>query len=331
MNGNKTKNFSLSFTVKNKRLVGYIAAIGLVILLLLPQIVNSYILHVMITFFLFSVMSASLNLVVGYCGQLSFAHGAFASIGAYTGALLMLKTGLSFWGSLIASALIAALFGLILGLPTLRIKGDYLCLVTLGFGEIIRLALLNWSSLTRGPLGLSGIPTPSFLGYSLSGRLPFYYLTLLFLLITIILIRRLVSSGIGLSMQSVCCDEIAAESIGIRPIKYKLMAFVISAAFAGMVGCIYGSYIGFINPDTYVYNDSLTTFAMVTLGGAGSIVGPIIGAVLLSALPEVLRAINEYRLIIYGALIVVMMIFRPDGFWGIKRRQHNVYKRLAGR
>ena len=322
---------SLSSRVWNNKLLASLAiATTILLLLLLPNILSSYVLHILIMIFLSSVMASSLNLVVGYCGQLSFAHGAFAGIGAYTGALLMLKGGLSFWIALFVSGLMAAIFGFILGLPTLRVKEQYLVLVTMGFGEIVRLIILNWTNLTNGPLGLVGVPSPSVFGYRLSGRVPFYYITLLFLLISIVIIRRLVTSGIGLSMQTVNCDEVAAKSIGIYPFKYKLMAFVLSAAFAGMVGCIYGSYIGFINPDTYVYNDSLTAFAMVILGGSGSIVGPIIGAVLLTTLPEILRAISEFRMIIYGGMMVLMMIFRPEGFWGMKFRKRNVYKKMSG-
>ncbi len=311
--------------------VSLIVAVAIsIFLLLLPFVANSYVLHVMIMIFLFIGLASGLNLVVGYCGQLSFAQGAFASIGAYTCAISMRLFGLSFWIAIVASALVSGLFGLLLGLPTLRLRGDYLGIVTLGFGEIVRLVFLNWTSVTRGPLGLSGIPAPTMFGITLAGRQPFYYLCLVFTLLTVFFfIRRLISSGVGLSMQAVHSDETAAEAIGINPFKFKLIAFVLSSAFAGIVGCIYASYIGFVNPDTFAYNDSLTALAMVTLGGSGSIIGPIVGAILLTSIPEIFRSIVKYRMVIYGLAMVLMMIFRPGGIWGAGRRRINIYRDIA--
>ena len=203
------------------------------------------------------------------------------------------------------------------GLPTLRLRGDYLAIVTLGFGEIVRLVLINSTELTRGPLGLPGIPSPNLFGYQFSGRVPYYYLILAFLLLTLFLMRRITNSGIGLSMLAVKHDEIAAESIGIAPIKYKLLAFVLSAAFAGAVGVFYASYVSFISPDTFVYTDSVTILAMVVLGGMASLPGAVLGALVLSA-------------VLYGLLMVLMMIYRPQGFWGMQRRLKNAYKYSVG-
>ncbi len=293
----------------------------------LPLVVaNTYFLHILISIGFYTVLALSLNLVTGFAGQLSLGHVAFYGIGAYTAALLMLNFGVNFWLASIASAASAALFGFLLGLPTLRLKGDYLAIVTLGFAEIIRLVLVNWAELTRGPMGLPGIPSPELLGYTFSSRISFYYLTLAFVFFTICFMRRLTNSGVGMAMQTVKVDEIAAESIGIYPIKYKLLAFVISAAFAGVAGSFYASYISFISPDTFVYNDSCTILAMVVLGGLGSIPGSIIGAGVLTVIPELLRDLSNYRMLIFGFLMVFMMIFRPTGFWGADKRQLNTYK-----
>ncbi|HHW93108.1 MAG TPA: branched-chain amino acid ABC transporter permease [Clostridiaceae bacterium] len=302
------------------------------LLLLLPFITsNTYVLHIMISIGLYSVLALSLNLVTGFAGQLSFCHIAFYGIGAYTGALLMLRLNVSFWIAMFAGAFMAAIFGFLLGLPTLRLRGDYLAIVTLGFGEIVRLVFVNESWLTRGPLGLPGVPAPVLFGYRFSGRVPYYYLILVVFLITWFIMRRLTVSGIGLAMLSVKSDEIAAESVGIRPVKYKLMAFVISAAIAGWVGTFYASYIAFVSPDTFMYTDSITVLAMVILGGLGSLPGAVVGATVLTLIPELLRAINEYRMVLYGLLMIVMMIFRPDGFWGMRYRVKNAYKKTIRR
>lgn len=328
-----------------ERLLKYISAINIkkqkktlmifgilcsLLVLILPFIVtNAYILHIIISAGLYSVLALSLNLVTGFAGQLSFGHAAFYGIGAYSSALIMINLNVSFWFAILISAITASLFGFLLGLPTLRLRDDYLAIVTLGFGEIVRLVLINWQSLTRGPRGLPGIPAPTLFGYSFMGRIPYYYLVLLLLLFTLFIMRRIITSGIGLAMMSVKNDEVAAESIGIYPIKYKLMAFMISAAFAGIAGAFYASYISFISPDTFIYNDSVTILAMVVLGGLSSIPGSIIGAIVLTIIPELLRAASEYRMIFYGLLMVIMMIFRPQGFWGINKRQRNMYKILA--
>lgn len=329
----KRKNFiPAGLLAHRKAILAALAILAAALLLTAPAYVtNSYVLHVMIVIFLNIVLASSLNLIIGYCGQVSFAHAAYYGIGAYTATLLMLKLGFSFWLALPCAALGASVLGLIIGMPALRLKGDYLGIVTLGFGEIVRLVLLNSQSLTRGPAGLGGIPTPVLFGIRLSGRVSFYYMVMIFAVICVILIRRMMSSGIGLAMMAVSCDETATESIGVNPVKYKLMAFILGAALAGMAGCFYASYISYISPDTFVYNDSVTMLAMVTLGGLGSIVGPILGAIIITILPEALRVISDYRMILYGLAMVVMMIFRPEGFWGASKREFNIYRRFAGR
>lgn len=313
--------------VKRRQTIIIVSSAAAILLLCLPFMVSSsYLLHIVISISLYCVLALSLNLVTGFAGQLSFGHAAFYGIGAYTGALVMLNLRLPFWLALIVSALVAALFGLLLGLPTLRLRGDYLAIVTLGFGEIVRLVLVNWSSLTRGPKGLPGIPAPVVFGYRFSGRVPYYYLVLSMVVVTVFIVHRITTSGPGMAMMCIKNDEVAAESIGIYPIKIKLMSFMLSAALAGVAGTFYASYISFISPDTFLYNDSVTILAMVVLGGLSSIPGSIVGAVVLSIVPEILRSVSDYRMILYGALMVFMMIYRPEGFWGISHRRKNIYK-----
>jgi len=312
------------FVFANKKVV---LPVTVLILLGLPFVVtNSYFLHICIMVCIYICLALSLNLVTGYAGQLVLGHAAFYGIGAYTGALLMLNMHINFLAALVISAFITGLFGFLLGMPALRLRGDYLAIVTLGFGEIVRLVFVNWKTLTRGPAGLPGIPSPQVFGFTISGRTEFYYLALILTIFTVFFMIKLINSGVGMAMQTVKNDEIAAEAIGIKPRKYKIMAFVISAAFAGMIGCFFASYISYISPTAFVYNTSMTILTMVVLGGLSSIMGSILGATLLIIVPEILRFLNDYRMLIFGALTVFMMIFKPEGFWGTGKRRRNIYK-----
>ncbi len=292
---------------------------------------NNYYLHIAILVGIFVILSLSLNLITGFTGQLCLGHAAFYGVGAYVGALLMKNLQMNFFLALIVSFLVTGLFGLLLGIPTLRLRGDYLAIVTLGFGEIVRLVFINWEEVTNGPMGLRSIPAPSIMGFVLKERYMFYYLILIMVLLVLFLMNRLINSGFGMAMQTIKADEIAAESIGIYPVKYKLIAFILSSGLAGVAGCFYASYVSYISPTTFVYNTSVTILAMVVLGGLGSLAGSVIGAAVLTLIPEVLRFISDYRMLLFGALMVLMMIFKPEGFWGVSKRVKNIYKLKAGR
>ncbi len=310
--------------MKKKTAIAIAAALSIVLPVALQQI-NDYLLHVVIMIGIFSVLSLSLNVIIGYAGQFALGHAAFYGIGAYAAALLMLHFDLSFWLALPAAAVIAGLFGFILGSPVIRLRGDYLGIVTLGFGEIVRLIFVGWVDVTRGPMGLPGIPAPYLFGFTFSGKLEFYYLILLLVLVTYFVINRLVHSGAGLSLLTVREDETLAQSIGIRPNKYKLLAFTVGGFFAGAAGAFWASYISYVSPDAFRYLDSVNILAMVILGGAASLPGSILGAVILVAAPEILRYVSDYRMILLGLAIVLMMIFKPSGFWGEKHRKYNFY------
>lgn len=302
------------------------------LLVLFPFVItNTYFLHIAVMIGIYVILALSLNLVTGFAGQLCLGQAAFYGIGAYVGALLMLNLHVNFFLALIASFVLTGFLGILLGLPTLRLNGDYLAIVTLGFGEIVRLIFVNWQSVTRGPMGLPGIPQPSVFGLQINTRQSLYYLALLLVLLALLFMSRLVNSGFGMAMQTVKADETAAESIGIYPIKYKLTAFVLSAAMAGVAGCFFAAYSQFISPSTFVYNTSVTILAMVVLGGLGSITGSVIGAAVLTLIPEVLRFMANYRMLIFGALMVIMMIFKPEGFYSARRRVRNIYKIKAGK
>lgn len=262
---------------------------------------------------LYIVLALSLNFVLGFAGQLSMGHSAFYGIGAYITALLMVNFNVSFWIALPLSALGAGLFGVLLGMPTLRLKGDYLAIVTVGFGEIIRLVLVNWIKVTRGPAGIPGIPSPTLFGFKLNGNIHFYYLLLLLVILTVVISQRLLNSRLGRGMVAVMDDEIAAEAMGVNSTKLKVLSFVLGAVIAGMAGSVFATFIHYVNPDNFTYMESVTILCMVVLGGVGSIPGVIVGAVILTAMPELLRDISTYRYAIYGLMLILMMIIRPQG------------------
>ena len=294
-------------------------------------ITNKYVLHVIISCFIYSCLALRLNLIIGLTGQFSLGHVTFYGIGAYTTALLMLKASMPFWPALLISAVCVGIFGFLLALPVINLRGDYLAVVTLGFGEVFRLFLVNAIDITRGPMGLPGIPSPRLGGFVINSKQEYYFLALIILILVITFVRRLMISGFGMSMLAVKEDDVAASAIGIYPRTYKLWAFVAGAVIAGIMGGFYAVYMSFISPSSFAYGESITMVSMVILGGMGSIAGPILGACILTVLPEVLRSFSEYRMIIYGAAMIIMMIYKPNGIWGLNKRVRNIYRLEAGR
>lgn len=306
-----TKKFT---QIDKKKQRGIVALFGILIIVwpFLAQ-GSPYILRTSIMALIYVVLALSLNMVIGLAGQLSMGHAAFFGIGAYVVALLTVNHGVSFWIALVISAVVAALFGFILGIPTLRLKGDYLAITTIGFAEIVRLVLVNWTKVTRGPAGIPGIPSPSLFGLSLRSNLAYFYIILALVAIVIFISYRLINSRLGLGLIAVKDDEIAAEAMGVNSTNLKILAFVLAGAIAGMAGGFFASFIRYVNPDNFTYMESVLILCMVVLGGVGSIPGVILGAVVLTILPEALRDIATYRYAVYGLLLIVMMIIRPEG------------------
>jgi branched-chain amino acid transport system permease protein len=304
----------------------------LLVLSFLPPLItsNQYILHLLITIGLFIVLSLSLNLVTGYAGQFSMGHAAFYGIGAYVAALSMLKLGFSFWLAMLASATFTCVSGLFLGLPALRLQGDYLGIVTLGFGEIVRLVFVNWVSVTRGPMGLPGIPSPQIGSFVFADKSSYYYIVLALVLFTIITMHRMITGRFGLQLATVREDEVAATAMGINITRVKIFAFCIGAFYAGLTGAVFACYMSFVSPDSFMYIDSVTILAMIVLGGLCSIPGSIIGAVVLVLVPEFMRFMADYRMVLYGLLMIVVMIFKPEGFWSGRYRVKNYWLRAIG-
>ncbi|MDI6784926.1 MAG: branched-chain amino acid ABC transporter permease, partial [bacterium] len=249
---------------------------------------NRYFIHILFDVGCYVILALGLNIVIGFAGLLNLGYIAFFGIGAYTYAILNTFFHLSFWISLPIAGLVAALFGLILGMPSLRVRGDYLAIVTLGFGEIVRIILNNWESVTNGPRGMDGIAPPAQITsmqlsiFRFNSEVFFYYLILFPIFITIFMIQRLDHSRIGRAWVAIREDEVAAATMGIPVTKLKWLAFSLGAGFAGLVGCLFASRQGFVSPESFTFMESVILVSMVVLGGLGSIPGAVLGAMILA-------------------------------------------------
>jgi len=296
---------------------------------------------------IYVMLGLGLNVVVGFAGLLDLGFVGFYAVGAYTYALLFHWAGWSFWEALPLAGAASALFGFVLGFPVLRLRGDYLAIVTLGFGEIIRLLLVNLTSFTGGPDGISGLPKPSVFGLELArspsveGATTFhqffglefnsmhmviflYLMALLLAVVTLAISNRLIRMPIGRAWEALREDEIACRSLGLNPMKIKLSAFTLGAMFAGFGGAFFAARQGIVNPESFTFIESALILAIVVLGGMGSQIGVILAAVLLTALPEVAREFAEYRMLIFGLVMILMMIWRPQGLLPMQRHHVEV-------
>ncbi|MEA1934352.1 MAG: branched-chain amino acid ABC transporter permease [Thermodesulfobacteriota bacterium] len=290
-----------------------------------PFIFSMYQTSIMTTALMYVVLGLGLNIVVGMAGLLDLGYVAFYAVGAYSYALLNYHYGLGFWSALPIGAALGAILGIILGFPVLRLRGDYLAIVTLGFGEIIRLILENWNEFSFGPSGIANIARPSFFEIDLSlkaGTIYLYFLMIGLTLFTIFVVNRLRNSRVGRAWIALKEDEIACQAMGIDKTKTKLTAFALGATWAGMVGVIFAAKTTFINPASFTFLESAIILSVVVLGGMGSIAGVIIGALILILLPEYLRAFSDYRMLLFGAIMVIMMVFRPQGIISNVRRTY---------
>ena len=291
----------------------------LLILFIVPFVITSeYYQHLLIISGIYILLSLGLNLIIGYTGQVSLGHAAFYGLGAYTAAILSVRLGFPFWFNLFISPIVAGLFGILLGLPTIRLAGHYLGIASLAFGIIVEQIFLNWISLTRGPMGITGITPPKlpFLNFELSQKSHYYYLILVINLLVVFLFRRLVSYRTGRAFAAIRENEISAKAMGIHTVYYKVLAFTIAAMIAGIAGCFYAHYILFVSPDSFGFLESINILALTIIGGTGNIMGSLIGGLFLTILPEIMRALNEAREVIYGALLLVVVIFMPKGLSG---------------
>lgn len=282
-----------------------------------------YFLHILIISGIYIILTLSLNLIVGFTGLASLGHIAFACVCAYTSSLLALNYGISPWVGLLVGAFVASLLGLIIGFPSMRLKGDYLALATFGFGVIVYSVSKNWVDLTRGPMGLPGIPKFNLFGFELQPVWSYLILVLVFVFLTAFIINRIVDSPFGRILKSIRDDEVVSLSIGKNVNKYKLIVFVIGAFFAGIAGSLYAHYITFIDPSSFTVMESIAVLLMVVFGGMGNIKGSFIGALILVIFPEMLRFLGmpssvaaPLRQMIYGLLLIILMVKRPQGIIG---------------
>jgi branched-chain amino acid transport system permease protein len=288
----------------------------LLLVVIIPLFQNDYYRDVLTLTGMYAVLALGLNLVVGQAGLLNLGYVAFYAIGAYTYAILSTRFGLTFWPGLLVGAAASAVMSLIIGAITLRLRGDYFAIVTLGLGEITRIVLNNSDSLTGGPNGIARIGRPVLFGYTFSKPLDYYYLILVIAVLTVLAMRRLIASRIGRAWVAIKEDEIAAEAMGINTFKLKLLAFVLASAWAGLAGVFFAGKMAFVSPESFTFFESVLVLCMVVLGGMGSIPGIILGAFLLITLPEVFRDFQDYRMLGFGVALVVLMVFRPQGLLG---------------
>jgi branched-chain amino acid transport system permease protein len=302
--------------LKNRRFSVPGAIALAVFIVAFPFVFSMYQTNIMTTALIYVVVGLGLNIVVGLAGLLDLGYVAFYAVGAYSYALLNHHFGLGFWMALPLGAMFAFLFGVILGFPVLRLRGDYLAIVTLGFGEIIRLILENWNAFSFGPSGIANIPRPGFFGMelSLSQSINYVYFVMIGMVIfTVFVVKRLQDSRLGRAWIALREDEVACQAMGIDKTRTKLSAFALGATWAGIGGVVFAAKTTFINPASFTIWESIIILCVVVLGGMGSILGVILGALVLILLPEYLRAFSEYRMLIFGATLVIMMVFRPEG------------------
>ena len=296
---------------------------GLGLVLIVPLVIpNAYCIDVLTSAFLYAVLALGLNIVVGFTGLLHLGYAAFFAIGAYTYALLNLHAGVSFWLGVAPASAVAGLFGVILGIPAIRVRGDYLAVVTLGFGEIVRIAFTNMERWTGGPNGLLGIAHP-MLWIPWRGRYdfgvesaPYYYLVVLTTAVLALVCLRMSRSRVGRAWAAIREDELAASCAGIDTFQLKLLAQGCGAAIAGIAGALFAAKQGTITPDSFDFILSVMVLAMVVLGGLGSVPGVVVGALVLGTLPEMLRGLEQYRMLLFGLVMILMMRWRPQGLLG---------------
>ncbi len=293
-------------------LLGLLGAVSIAF----PFISGFYQTSIMTTALMYVILGLGLNIVIGLGGMLHLGYAAFYAVGAYTYAILHQHFGISFWLALPLGAVIAMLFGVLLGFPVLRLKGDYLAIVTLGFAEITRIVLENWNDFSSGPSGIANIARPDLFGIKLSvphATIFTYFITLGLVVFTIFVVRRLENSRLGRAWEAMREDAIASESMGVNITTTKLTAFALGAFWAGLVGVIFAAKTTFVNPASFTLLESVLILCIIVLGGMGSTAGVIVGALIISLLPEYLRVFSEYRMLIYGAILILMMVFRPNG------------------
>ncbi len=291
--------------------------------------ISGYFITISITVTIYAMLAHSLNIITGRAGQISLGHSAFFGIGAYTSAMLYTKAGISFWISVPISAIVAGFVGALLGIPCLRVRDDFLAITTMGIVFVIE-AIFLYIPFFGGAMGIGGIDLPWWFGREMQ-KSEYLILILIVFILLIILDRRLERSWIGLAWSSIREDEVAAQAMGVNVVKFKVLAFTIGSAVAGLAGGFYAHFLTFIMPQNFGFSQSILILCMVVFGGIGTRWGPIFGAIVLGILPEISRPIMEYRTFVYGILLLAMMRFQPEGILGSESYLNRIIKRLLKR
>ncbi len=316
---------------QNKRQKTYSYLLGILLVILLPIFCKiqgaDFWLHILFLVGVFGILAGSLNLLMGFTGQVSICHAAIYGIGAYTSAILVTKMGVSFWLALPLAGMSGALFGFLIGYPSLRLRGIYFSITTFAFNELVKLVIINLKWLTNGNDGIPDIPAPTLWGLEFikGSNLPYVYMTLGLALLTIFIIDRLTNSRVGRAFIAVREDEDLAASVGINLMRYKVLSFMIASFFAGVAGSLYAHGVSFISPEDFNTMISIHILAMVVLGGMSTLTGPMTGSAIVLILPTLLRPLREYFYFIFGFLLIIVVILAPAGFVNIVKEFFNRY------
>lgn len=334
--GAKIERFQSNAAVRTPML-----AIFALVVVAYPFALGMYHTNIMITALIYVLLALGLNIVVGWGGLLNLGYAAFFAVGAYTYGFLWkfvgpqfvsagIDTGWLFWIALPSAGIIATVFGILLSLPVLRLRGDYLAIITLAFGEIVRMILQNAGNITGGATGISLIPRPWLFGFKLTPKpaaTVIYYIAIVLVILTVFVVKRLEDSRVGRALEAMREDEIACQAMGINLVRNKLVTFALGAFWAGIAGVLLAAQTTYINPDSFTLWESVMVLMAVVIGGQGSIPGTIVGAMLLKLLPEYFRPLAQYRMLIYGIAMIVIIIFKPDGLVPRKRKAYYFVKK----
>jgi branched-chain amino acid transport system permease protein len=303
--------------IKNK--VALLVAVLLLTCLPLVES-NYYFLYILCTTGIYVILATGLNVLLGYTGLVSLGQAGFYAVGAYASGILVAKTGAPFLAGLLVAMLLSGLIGLVIGLSSVRLRGGYLAMVTLVFGSVVQIIIINWENLTGGAQGTWGIPPISLAGIRIASPIAWYYLIIVITALIVLFTYSLQKSRVGRAWMALRDDIAAVQMMGVNPVYYRLLAFIVSAVYSGIAGALFAHLNGSVFPDAFSSQTSILILLMVILGGSGQILGPIIGAIIVNIGFEVLRPLGNYQSLVFGLLIVVMAIFMPQGFMGLWRR-----------
>lgn len=300
--------------IKHNRplMVLVLAAVIIIIPVLTP---NMYIMQIINMICIYIILGTSINVLTGFTGQLSLGQAAFFGIGAYTAALLNTRAGLQFIPCLVGAVALTALFGMVLAVPALKVKGSYLALLTMGFGEVVRIVMINWTPVTNGTAGILGIESPVFFGFAFDTLKKYYFLIMVFVILGILYHNIIRRTRTGRALIAIREDSEAAGLTGIHVTTYKIRAFVLSAIYCGVAGCLYAMMIKYVSPDTFTNNVSSVILWTAIVGGFGTVMGPVLGGIIMQVLPEALRFLGDWRLVVYGAILLVVILRFPGGLY----------------